>query len=186
METETQLKTQSPHISAAHVLGRELIISLGKKTSRNAFLQTISRLLRQQLTCALGIVVSLQYPRFLRLRPSSSRSCCSRILLIRFFLRLSRCLFAFALSITTAIKNDAKIIIAIRITTVAKFEIPKYDGNQPSPTLSSARSGTLWVTSSPTYMLQCPTTCPFFTGALTLPYMIEPVFISFLEPSLGR
>lgn len=48
METETQLKTQSPHISAAHVLGRELIISLGKKTSRNAFLQTISRLLRQQ------------------------------------------------------------------------------------------------------------------------------------------
>ena len=48
METETQLKTQSPHISTAHVLGRELIISLGKKTSRNAFLQTISRLLRQQ------------------------------------------------------------------------------------------------------------------------------------------
>lgn len=48
MDKRVTTHTQVPQISTAHALSRELILSLGQKTSRNIFLQKISRLLHKQ------------------------------------------------------------------------------------------------------------------------------------------
>lgn len=50
MDSATNMRTHSSRMIGAQAMGRELVSSLGKVSSRNLFLQNLSRLFRQQFS----------------------------------------------------------------------------------------------------------------------------------------